>query len=266
MLFTSIIPILSTILHATNDNISWFKPFEMMSGLVTPASIGLTDSEDVEKLLKRSKLYLGIVEITSYFLVPTTTIIMTVIMASNFGLYIFLLFGIPWGLIYAIGTHLLCANICYQLCYFYIICEYLKLKLAKIHEKIHKIILINRSKFRNSLKPMKILDRIYAEVEKYNSFWCKILLSFYICFGSIICMSLYSLVFGNFELLLKIMIGYLVGLVISILVLIMMLGISVSREVNKSYLLFNKLFLTTDKSVRALAKLKVISIDNYISF
>jgi hypothetical protein len=68
ILFCSIIAILSTILHVTNDNISWFKPFEMMSGLVTPASIGITDSEDVEKLLKRSKLYLEIVEITTYFL------------------------------------------------------------------------------------------------------------------------------------------------------------------------------------------------------
>jgi hypothetical protein len=119
MLFSSIIAILLTILQVTNGNILWLKPFEMMSGLVTPASIGLTDNEDVEKLMKRSKLYLGIAEITSYFLVPTSTIIMNVIMVSNYELYNFLLVGITWGLIYTIGFHLLCANICYQVCYFY---------------------------------------------------------------------------------------------------------------------------------------------------
>jgi hypothetical protein len=257
MLSCSIIVILSAILHLINDNISWFKPFEMMFGLVTPASIGLTDKEDVKKLLKRSKLCLGIVKITTYFLIPTFTIIMNVIMASNYGLYNFLLFGIPWGLIQAIGFHLLCANICYQFCYFYIICEYLRMKLENINEKIQKIILINRSKLRNSLRLIKILDRIYAEVEQYNLFWCKILLLFYICFISLICTPLYSLVFGNLELLLKIMIGYFVVLTISILVTIVILGISVSREVNKSYLLFIKLFVSTDKSAKALTKLKV---------
>jgi hypothetical protein len=257
MLFCSIIAILSTILHVTNDNISWFKPFEMMSGLVTPASIGLTDSEDVEKLLKRSKLYLEIAEITTYFLVPTTTIIMNVVMASNYGLYIFLLFGIPWGFINTIGSHLLCANICYQVCYFYIICEYLRMKLVKIYEKIQKVILINRSKLRNSLKLIKILDRIYSEVEQYNRFWCKCLLLFYVCFLSLICTTLYSLAFGDLELLLKITIGYIAVMNILVLVSFVTPGIRFSREVNKSYLLFIKLFVSTDKSAKALTKLKV---------
>jgi uncharacterized membrane protein (DUF485 family) len=211
-----------------------------MSGLVAPASIGLADSEDVEKLLKRSKLYLGIAEITSYFLVPTSTIIMNVIMASNYGLYNFLLFGIPWGLIYTIGFHLLCGNICYQVCYFYIICEYMKLKLVKICEKIKKIIIINHSKFRSSSKIIKILDRIYAEVEQYNSLKCKCLLLFYICYVTLICTTLYSLVFLNLEMLLKITIGYIAGLNISVLVSFVIPGISVSQEVNKFYLLFIK--------------------------
>jgi hypothetical protein len=82
----------------------------------------------------------------------------------------------------------------------------------------------------------------------------------------LICTLLYSLLFGNLELLLKIMIGYIAGLNITILVSFVIPGVSVTREVNKFYLLFNKLFLSTDKSAHALAKLKVISIDNYISF
>ena len=34
---------------------SYLKPFEMISGLVSPKSIGLTDSEDVYKLINVSK-------------------------------------------------------------------------------------------------------------------------------------------------------------------------------------------------------------------
>jgi len=163
--------ILSTILHKTDDNISWLKPFEMMSGLVTPASIGLIDSENVEKLLNRSKLYLGIVYTTSYILCPTVVMLATGLLASKYGLNTFLLFGIPWVSIYTIGGYLICTNVYYQVCYFYIICEYLRLKLANINEKIEKIIRINRSKFRSFLKLMKMLDLIYAEVDEYNSFW-----------------------------------------------------------------------------------------------
>jgi hypothetical protein len=178
-------------------------------------------------------------------------------MASNYELYIFLLFGIPWGFINTIGSHLLCGNICYQVCYFYIICEYLRMKFGKIYDKIQKIILINRSKLRNSLKQIIILDRIYAEVEQYNRFWCKCLLLFYVCFVSLICTTLYSLVFGDLELLLKITIGYIAVMNILVLVSFVTPGIRVSRKVNKSYLLFIKLFVSTDKSAKALTKLKV---------
>ena len=58
------------------------------------------------------------------------------------------------------------------------------------------------------------------------------------------------------------MMGYVVVLNITIFVSFVIPGVSITREVNKSYLLFNKLYLSTDKSVNALAKLKVISIDN----
>jgi hypothetical protein len=171
----------------------------------------------------------------------------TGLLASNYGLNTFLLFGILWVSIYTIGGYLICTNVYYQVCYFYIICEYLRLKLANINDKIEKIIRINRSKFRSSLKLMKILDLIYAEVDEYNSFWCKFSLLIYICYLSLICTLLYSLLFGNLGLLLKIMNGYLAALNITIFVSFVIPGVSVTREVDKSYLLFNKLFVSTDK-------------------
>ena len=50
----------SQIIHYWNfkNNIkpSYLKPFAMISGLVSPKSIGLTDSEDIRKLINRYKL------------------------------------------------------------------------------------------------------------------------------------------------------------------------------------------------------------------
>ena len=37
---------------------SYLKPFEMMSGLVSPQSIGLTNRKDIYKLVKRSKFFM----------------------------------------------------------------------------------------------------------------------------------------------------------------------------------------------------------------
>jgi hypothetical protein len=43
-----------------NESPSYLKPFEMISGLVSPKSIGLMNREDVNQLLKNSKLMFGI--------------------------------------------------------------------------------------------------------------------------------------------------------------------------------------------------------------
>ena len=109
------------------------KPFKMIAGLITPVSIGFTNTKDIQRLCKRSRFSLFIVKVTCNILCPTALFLSsTSTMAINYNLSDFLFFGIPWIFIYIIDSHLICCNLCYQVCYFYIMCEYLSIKLRNI--------------------------------------------------------------------------------------------------------------------------------------
>ena len=62
LIFALLITIVSHLIHIwyykKGVKPSYLKPFEMMSGLFSPQSIGLTDCEDVYKLVTKSKLLL----------------------------------------------------------------------------------------------------------------------------------------------------------------------------------------------------------------
>ncbi len=50
---------------------TYFKVFEMMSGLVSPKSIGLTDNEEIYKMLKLYKILFKICELNARKIAPT---------------------------------------------------------------------------------------------------------------------------------------------------------------------------------------------------
>jgi hypothetical protein len=54
-----LLPLISQIIHYSNYkkgiNASYLKPFEMISGLISPKSIGLTNEEEIHEFVKRSK-------------------------------------------------------------------------------------------------------------------------------------------------------------------------------------------------------------------
>jgi len=48
--------IISLILHNYNSySYEWLKPFEMMSGMISPKSIGIENERDIYKLMKRTR-------------------------------------------------------------------------------------------------------------------------------------------------------------------------------------------------------------------
>jgi hypothetical protein len=53
-----------------NINLTYYKVYDMMSGLVSPKSIGLTNGEEIYKLIKRSKLWCSFCRCNVQILVP----------------------------------------------------------------------------------------------------------------------------------------------------------------------------------------------------
>jgi hypothetical protein len=74
VILMAILTLVSQLLHYINykKNLkpSYFKPFDMMSGLVSPKSIGLTNEVKIYKFLKISKYLFFICDITTEIMFP----------------------------------------------------------------------------------------------------------------------------------------------------------------------------------------------------
>ncbi len=109
----------------------------MISGFVSPKSIGLMNGEDINQLLKKSKFMFKVSRMLTLgmnfaaFFTPGIPLIINFSFPLN-------LIAIFWSIIYTICGHF-CANInLSQMTYFYVICLYLKLKLRNVNNSIRK--------------------------------------------------------------------------------------------------------------------------------
>ncbi len=81
-------------LYYTKESPSYSKPFEKISGLVSPKSIGLINREDINQLLKKSKLMFEISRFLTIGMSFVTfwTSRIALIMNSSFSLYLIEIF------------------------------------------------------------------------------------------------------------------------------------------------------------------------------
>jgi hypothetical protein len=136
-----LLALFSQILHYwnyyKNESPSYLKPFEMISGLVSPKSIGIMNREDINELLKKSKLMFKVSKLLTYTQTFTGFCIsfIPLIINSSFPL---LLIEIFWAQLFTTSAYF-SININFsQMTYFYIICLYLKLKLRNANNCIEK--------------------------------------------------------------------------------------------------------------------------------
>ena len=87
---------------------------------------------------------------------------------------------------------------------------------------------------------VQTFNSIYSEINKSNAnHWAKFLFIILIIFGSLICMILYSTIFGRMNLLIKRLFIYGNLQFGSILLFIIQISSKVYTEANKSYALLN---------------------------
>jgi hypothetical protein len=156
-----------------NESPSYLKPFEMISGLVSPKSIGLVDREDINELLKTSKLMFKVSKFLAFatgfagFFISAIPLII-----NSTPLY---WIEILWNLLFAAyNYHTTNINLS-QMTHFYIICLYLKLKLRNANNCITKSFYRKyKMTIRKMKKILKSLNSIISEINTYNNdFWSK---------------------------------------------------------------------------------------------
>jgi hypothetical protein len=263
--FTIILTLVSQLLHYINykKNLkpSYLKPFDMISGLVSPKSIGLTNEVKIYKFLKISKQLFFICDIITEKLVPILFLAINISpMIKVCSLKQLILYIIPMNMIYVFNGYFAFSIILYQMVYFYLICYYITIKTKECNNKIRNYIknriALNNKKAKNL---MTELNSIYSEIEDYNqNFWSQYLFWVWILFAIIINMFLYLAIFSNENFLLRFVSIY--GSIVCIFTLILVINSasSVHLEVNRSYQLIYSLTLVKRKLMNNRMLVKVI--------
>jgi len=109
----------------------------MMSGLITPKTIGFYSREDILKLMKVSKSPLRMSSyFTQIFVFWAVAILSIVPLYQNSSFKELLAYEIFNTTLWTIGCCHIYILIVWQIRYFYIICYYIKIKLKRINERI----------------------------------------------------------------------------------------------------------------------------------
>jgi hypothetical protein len=126
-----ILKIISQILHYINYKKdlkpSYLKPFEMMSGLVSPQSIGLTNKVKIYKLVKLSKQFFICDTFTEKVMPIITLTLYNLPIINCCSLKQLVFYVIPLNSIFAFYCYIVYAFLLYQLVYFYLICYYVRI-------------------------------------------------------------------------------------------------------------------------------------------
>jgi len=247
--------------HKNNKIPTYLKPFAMMSGLVPPRAIGLTNPEKIMKMMRNSRMYFTLCE---YCIKITIRLFALVAILLPFVLYktipsiVFL--GLPYGILFGLGCYHSFSIYLWQLVYFHTICYYIKIKLRQVRievcRKIYKKKAINDF---TVMETIQTLNSVYKEITSYNkNYWYKYLFWIWLLSASMINMGLYLVFFGIISYFAKSIILYGTLLIGLMLIFIINIASEVSLEANKFCMLLNTLMtLDRKRNITATVKIKV---------
>ena len=169
----------------------------MMSGLVTPQSIGLNDEKSVFKLLKISKKLFIISRFVYKYNFPFTGLFGFFPYLFHCDLYDIILIGIPSTFFTGFIAYYGFAINLWYLIHFYIISYYLRLKIRSINECLNTT--------GNGYQIIRNFNRVYREIQKYNEiFLSKYLLFIWLSMGAMIANTIFMSLLISFDFIMKI--------------------------------------------------------------
>jgi hypothetical protein len=241
---------------------SYLKLFEMLSGLRSPKSIGLTDKEEIYKFAKLSKLLFTGTEFFAKIVMPFLFFLLTFLSFSlKCSLKELILYALPHCLKFAFCAYSVYSIIFWQIIYYYLICQYLKCKLKTANNSLRKLSDRRVITYKKVLHILEYLDSIYEEIDDYNSnYWSKFLFIIWITFAAIINTGIYFILFIEMNSILKIIFIYFTIQTILILLLIINTTASVNSKANKSYSILNSCMTCLNRRMQNINKFNCIKI------
>ena len=226
---------------------TFLRVFQMMSGSVSPKSLGLSDEQQIRKLLKRTKSLVKFLDFHNNRVIPILALVFMLTLYSlktnmNEGIF----YGIPNALIFMIWINYSTSIVTFQHLILYILCSYLKLKFNSLNERLLEM--KRRKRFIRIRETLQSFDSLFSEISEFNStFFSKILLTTWSLLGVNIVFLLYVSLFSNLDPFNKILMSYALCFLISIFLFIIFTTSSVTYCANKSYKTLNSLIISYSK-------------------
>ena len=222
---------------------TFLRVFQMMSGLVSPKSLGLTDEQQIRKLLKRTNILLKFFNLNNEIIVPFFAFIFPLTVYSfKTELLEIICYGIPNSVILMIWGTYMNNNFSYQFGMNYIICVYLKMKINSLNERL--IEMKRRKRFIRIRETLQSFDSLYSEINEYNTtFWSKILVSFWTLLGTINVFVISVIIFYKFDLITMLVLIYTLSFYGFMFIYLIFKTSSVTYCANKSYKTLNSLII-----------------------
>jgi hypothetical protein len=168
--------IISQIIHykhyTENKFPAFLKPFYMLSGIVTPKSIGLSQKSNILKLLKHAKYLFKFAEYLLFSFPFVAFLFSFYPLAINSSIKQMIFLSFPWSVLFAYGSNCVAKIIIWQMIYFNIICYYLNLKIIFLNEIILNIKSRKIHANSNTNKILIKLHKIHREIlDSNNNYW-----------------------------------------------------------------------------------------------
>jgi len=214
----------------------------MMSGLVSPKSIGFRNKREIYRLLKRSKILFILCLITAYITPFMASLVSISALALNYEhIYQFIFYGIPWSLIAGFSIHYSTCYLLWHISYFYIICFYLKIKFKSISNEI-KVKIEGNSRITNNFVKYLVnsYNRIFREVHDYNdNYWSLYLFWVLATFLTASNTCLFIMIFSEINFFMRFAVIYASIVSYIIFAFIINTASSIAFEALKAYKLLN---------------------------
>ena len=225
-------------------NPTFLRVFQMMSGSLPPKSLGLTDEQQIRKLLRTTRRLVKFLEINNNRIMPFC---MFSFVSSVYWFHTdwmeTLGFGLPNAIIFILLTNYLINGVFYQLAIIFIIGLYLRLKINALNQVVNEM--KRRKRFIRIRETLQSFDSLYSEINEYNkTYLSKILFVFWTLFATIIVFHLYICSYVDLELFIKLIVLYS-GCVYAFIFASMLYSVSsVSYSANQSYKTLNSFIIS----------------------
>ena len=241
------------------------RVFEMISGSITPQSIGITDTDIVFKLVNIYKKSMRIANISLYFMYSNSCLITAIALSLKASSIKLMLISIPHSIVWTIFTVHASGTLFYITIYYSIITYYLMLKMGKIDTQLKNIGQINyNSRIKLNIfiqTTVRKLNDIFNEISEYNNnYWDKILFVYWFSMQSVMAL-LFSAGYFATNIIFGISCLMNTFLIFSILLFVIYISSAIYLNAYKTYNRLHSL-ITSNKFISIHSKLIVSFIIN----